>query len=145
MLDTNSHYNDYQNATMEFLSRTIAPDAIDMEKEIFRKLIGPKGYGMYDIHICEKPLLAMDLERQAKVDQLNLQTGVKTVNELRAEHDMPAVPSGDTPYVSTNLAELGSEKLSKNSGGKSDIAPVNDDDPKPKPKGGVKKTGTATE
>jgi hypothetical protein len=59
------------------------------------------------------------LERQAKVDQLNLQTGVKTVNELRAEHDMPSVENGDIIYVSTNLAELGSEKLkSANAGGR---------------------------
>ena len=112
MLDTNSHYNDYQNATMEYLSRTIAPDRDEMQKEIASKLLGMKFYGMRDIHICEKPLLAMDLERQAKVDQLNLQTGVKTVNELRAEHDMPSVKDGDIVYVSTNLAELGSEKLS---------------------------------
>ena len=144
MLDTNSHYNDYQNATMEFLSRTIAPDAADMQKEIFRKLIGPRYYGMRDIHICEKPLLAMDLERQAKVDQLNLQTGAKTVNEIRAEHDMPSVKNGDTPYVSTNLAELGSEKLSKNGGGRpSDIKPI-DEDPEQKTKGGGK-TETETE
>lgn len=118
MLDTNSHYNDYSNATMEFLSRTIAPDKNDMEKEIFRKLLGKDRYGMFDIHICDKPLLAMDLERQAKVDQLNLQTGAMTVNEIRAEHDMPAVKGGDIVYVSTNLAELGSEKLRQNGGGR---------------------------
>lgn len=111
MLDTNSHYNDYQNATMEYLQRTIAPDKTEMEKEIARKLLGLKFYGTRDIHICEKPLLAMDLERQAKVDQLHLQMGW-TVNEIRAEHDMPAIQNGDIPYISTNLAELGSEKLS---------------------------------
>ena len=111
MLDTNSHYNDYQNATMEYLQRTIAPDKTDMEKELSRKLLGAEYYGVRRIHICEKPLLAMDLERQAKVDQLNLQTGAKTVNEIRAEHDMPAVEGGDIVYVSTNLAELGSDKL----------------------------------
>ena len=111
MLDTNSHYNDYQNATMEYLQRTIAPDKTEMEKEITRKLLGLKFYGTRDIHICEKPLLAMDLERQAKVDQLHLQMGW-TVTEIRAEHDMPAIEKGDIPYVSTNLAELGSEKLS---------------------------------
>ena len=118
MLDTNSHYNDYSSATMEYLTRTIGPDRYDMQLEIFRKLVGVRYLGMRDIHICEKPLLAMDPERQAKVDQLLLQTGVKTVNELRAEHDMPSVANGDTPYVSTNLAELGSEKLSKNGGGR---------------------------
>ena len=106
MLDTNSHYNDYQNATMEYLSRTISPDANDMQKEITRKLLGVKFYGMRDIHMCERPLLAMDLERQAKVDQLNLQTGAKTINEIRAEHDMPAVENGDEPMASANLMTL---------------------------------------
>lgn len=112
MLDTNSHYNDYQNATMEFHTRTILPDKTDREKEIARKLIGVKYYGVRDIHICEKPLLAMDPERQAKVDELSLRTGAKTVNEIRREHDMPSVANGDIVYVSTNLAELGSKKLS---------------------------------
>lgn len=106
MLDTNSHYNDYKNATMEFHTRTILPDKTDMEHEIFRKLIGTKGYGMRRIHICEKPLMAMDPEMQAKVDQLNLQTGAKTVNEIRAEHDMPAVENGDEPMASANLLTL---------------------------------------
>lgn len=127
MLDTNSHYNDYSNATMEFMSRTIGPDKTDMEKEIARKLLGMKYYGQRRIHICEKPLLAMDQERQAKVDQLNLQTGAKTVNEIRAEHDMPAVPNGDIVYISTNLAELGSKKLS-------DSAPTSTPSNEPKPK-----------
>ena len=106
MLDTNSHYNDYQNATMEFHTRTILPDKSDMEREIFRKLIGFKDYGYRDIHICEKPLLAMDPERQAKVDQLLLQNGTKTPNEIRQEHDMPAVENGGTPLASANLMTL---------------------------------------
>lgn len=110
MLDTNSHYNDYQNATMEYLQRTIAPEKAAMEKEIFRKIIGQEHYGMRRIHICEKPLLSMDPERQAKVDQLHLQMGW-TVNEIRAEHDMPAIDNGNIAYISTNLAELGSDKL----------------------------------
>ena len=106
MLDTNSHYNDYQNATMEFHTRTILPQKTGNEKEIARKLIGFDGYGTRRIHICEKPLLAMDPERQAKVDQLNLQTGAMTVNEIRAEHDMPTVENGDEPMASANLLTL---------------------------------------
>ena len=103
---------------MEYLQRTIAPDTSEMEKELFRKLLGIRYYGQRRVHICEKPLLAMDLERQAKVDQLNLQTGARTVNEIRAEHDMPAVEGGDTVYVSTNLAELGSDKLRTSGAGR---------------------------
>ena len=112
MLDTNSHYNDYQNATMEYHTRTILPDKNDMEKEIFRKLVPLPGedplkrYGTWRIHICEKPLLAMDPERQAKVDMMNLQTGACTVNEIRQEHDRPSVENGDTPLASANLMTL---------------------------------------
>ena len=112
MLDTNSHYNDYQNATMEFLNRTIMPEKNFREQEWTRKLIGFEGYGFKQIHICERPLLAMDPERQAKVDLLHIQTGVKTVNELRKEHDQPTVEKGDIVYMTTNVAELGSAKLS---------------------------------
>ena len=106
MLDTNSHYNDYQNATMEFHTRTILPEKADREKEIFRKLIGFKDYGTRDIHICEEPLMAMDPERHAKVVQLKMQSGICTVNEGRAEFDMPAVENGDTPMASANLMTL---------------------------------------
>ena len=105
MLDTNSHYNDYQNATMEFHTRTILPQKTGNEKEIARKLIGFKDYGVRRIHICEKPLLSMDPERQAKVDQYHAQNGW-TFNEIRAEHDLPSVEGGDEPMASANLMTL---------------------------------------
>ena len=111
MLDTNSHYNDYTNATMEYLQRTIAPLARELEDLFDAKFLNYLDFGKRRFHLCELPLLRMDLEKQAKVDQLRLQMGW-TVNEIRAQYDMPAIEKGDIPYVSTNLAELGSEKLS---------------------------------
>ena len=112
MLDTNSHYNDYQNATMEFHTRTILPLKNRNEKEIARKLIPKpennplKYYGTYDIHICEDPLMVMDPERRAKVAQLKMQAGLCTVNEARRDFDMPAVEDGDVPMASANLMTL---------------------------------------
>ena len=106
MLDTNSHYNDYQNATMEFHTRTILPQKTGNEKEIYRKLIGFKDYGTRDIHICEDPLMVMDPERRAKVAQLKMQSGLCTVNEARQEFDMPSVNNGDVPLASANLMTL---------------------------------------
>ena len=38
MLDTNSKYNDYQNATMEYHNRTILPEKNGREVEVMRKL-----------------------------------------------------------------------------------------------------------
>ena len=111
MMDSNSHYTSYKDATQEYYTRTIAPDAREMEDEFNRKLLSEADFGRRRFHLCEQPLMRMDRESQAKVDQLNLQTGAKTVNEIRAQYDMPAVPDGDRVYVSTNLAELGSDKL----------------------------------
>jgi HK97 family phage portal protein len=106
MLDTNSHYNDYQNATMEFHTRTILPLKNRNEKEISRKVIGFKDYGVRDIHICEDPLMAMDPERRAKVALEKMQAGLCTVNEARRDFDMPAVEDGDVPMASANLMTL---------------------------------------
>jgi hypothetical protein len=117
MLDTNSHYTSYGDATMEYLTRTIIPDAKDMEKELFRKLIGFDGYGVRDIHVCEKPLMTMDPTAKAKYYESMLRTGIMTVNEMRAEEDMPSVDNGNIVYVLTNLAELGSAKLRDVAGG----------------------------
>ena len=134
MLDTNSHYNDYTNATMEYLQRTIAPLARELEDLFDTKFLTPLDFGMRRFHLCELPLLRMDLERQAKVDQLRLQMGW-SVNEIRNQYDMPAVEKGDIIYVSTNLAELGSEKLSKASAGG---APTKEPSAEPDPEEGKK-------
>jgi len=123
MLDTNSHYNDYTNATMEYLQRTIAPLARELEDLFDTKFLTPLDFGNRRFHMCELPLLRMDLERQAKVDQLHLGMGW-TVNEIRNQYDMPAIKNGDIPYVSTNLAELGSPKLN---GGAAPAEPTPDD------------------
>ena len=109
MLDTNSHYTSYKDATMEYLQRTIAPDAREIEDEFNRKLLNRYDFGKARIHMCELPLLRMDLESQAKVDQYRLQMGW-TVNEIRAQYDMPAVENGDTPFRTANVKPLTGEE-----------------------------------
>lgn len=127
MLDTNSHYTTYTNATLEYLQRTVQPDIIEMEQEFNRKLLYREDYGKRRIHLCEQPLLRLDKEAQAKVDKMQLETGAATVNEIRQQYDRPAVANGDIVYVSTNLAELGSEKLRSGSS-----TPAPSTEPKPK-------------
>jgi hypothetical protein len=144
MLDTNSHYTTYTNATLEYLQRTVQPDITEMEQEMNRKLLTRDDFGKRRIHMCEQPLLRLDKEAQAKVDQLQLQTGAATVNEIRQQYDRPAVEGGDIIYVSTNLAELGSEKL--RGGQASGIQEVPGKAPADQNGGGtIQETKTATE
>ena len=105
MLDSNSHYTTPTAATQEFL-RSIQPDAQELEDEFDTKLLSIYDYGRRRFHLCEQPLFRLDPETKAKVDKMELETGVKTVNELRSEHDMPTVENGDEPMASANLLTL---------------------------------------
>lgn len=111
MLDSNSHYTTPTAATQEFL-RSIQPDAQELEDEFDTKLLSIYDYGRRRFHLCEQPLFRLDPETAAKVAKAKMEAGICTVNENRRDFDMPTVEGGDIVYVSTNLAELGSPKLS---------------------------------
>ena len=111
MDDSNSSYKTPEAATQEFLLRTISPLIREMEDEMNSKLLGAEDFGKRRIHVCEKALRRLDPTAQANLFKTYLETGAYTVNEIRGEMDMPSVANGDKNYISTNLAELGSEKL----------------------------------
>lgn len=112
MEDAGSSYKMPEHATQEFMLRTIQPRIREWEDELNAKLLTPDDFGTRRIHVCELALKRLDAKGQAEVDKLRLETGASTVNEIRTQYDRPAVPDGDRIYISTNLAELGSEKLS---------------------------------
>jgi HK97 family phage portal protein len=125
MEDAGSSYKMPEHATQEFMLRTIQPRIREWEDELNAKLLVAGDFGSRRIHVCELPLRRLDAKGQAEIDKLHLETGVNTVNELRNQYDLPTVANGDITYVSTNLAELGSEKLSGNvTGGRPATQPV---------------------
>ena len=75
------------------------------------KLLGREGMPAHRFHLCEKPLLRLDPTGSANVAKIHLETGIKTVNELRADYDMPRVEGGDKALVSTNLQEVSNMKV----------------------------------
>lgn len=108
---SNSSYKTPEADRLDFLMNCIQPKRRLIEDELNRKLLSRLDFGKRRIHLCEIPLMMFDKKGQAEIDRINLETGAKTVNEIRKQYDMPAVPKGDIVYVSTNLAELGSDKL----------------------------------
>lgn len=116
MIGDGGSYKMPEHATQEFLLRTIQPIIREEEDELNTKLLTFEDFGKREIHICEKALRRLDAKGQAEIDKMHLEAGW-SVNELRSQHDLPAIPEGDCHYVSTNLAEVGSEKLRGSSGG----------------------------
>ena len=111
------NYRMPEHATQEFLLRTIQPMIRESEDEYNSKLLTKSDFGKRRIHVCELALRRLDAKGQAEIDKLHLETGW-SVNELRNQYDLPSIPEGDAHYVSTNLAEVGSEKLRSNGGGR---------------------------
>lgn len=116
MEEQGSNYKMPEHATQEFLLRTIQPRIRKHEDELNSKLLGPEDFGRKRIHVCELALRRLDAKGQAEIDKLHLESGW-SVNELRSQYDLPNIPNGDAHYVSTSLAEVGSEKLRSNGGG----------------------------
>ena len=128
MEDAGSNYKMPEHATQEFMLRTIQPRIREHEDELNSKLLNAYDFGKRRIHVCELPLRRLDAKQQAELDKMHLEAGW-SVNELRAQYDLPNIPDGDAHYVSTNLAEVGSDKLRSNGGGAPSPAP----EPEPKP------------
>ena len=117
MEEQGSNYKMPEHATQEFLLRTIQPRIRKHEDELNSKLLSPEDFGKRRIHVCELALRRLDAKGQAEIDKLHLESGW-SVNELRSQYDLPNIENGDAHYVSTNLAEVGSEKLRSNGGGR---------------------------
>ena len=113
MEEQGSNYKMPEHATQEFLLRTIQPRIRKHEDELNSKLLRPEDFGRRRIHVCELALRRLDAKGQAEIDKLHLETGW-SVNELRSQYDLPNIPNGDAHYISTNLAEVGSQKLRTN-------------------------------
>ena len=124
MEEQGSNYKMPEHATQEFLLRTIQPRIRKHEDEMNSKLLTREDFGRRRIHVCELALRRLDAKGQAEIDKLHLECGW-SVNELRSQYDLPNIPDGDTHYVSTNLGEVGSEKLRSNGGGRPSNEPSN--------------------
>lgn len=112
MDDAGSSYKMPEHATQEFLLRTIQPKIRADEDEYNSKLLRREDFGRKRIHVCERALLRLDAKGQAEIDKILLECGVYSPDELRNMRDLPTIKDGDVHYVSTNLAVVGSKKLS---------------------------------
>ncbi|MCD8207054.1 MAG: phage portal protein [Bacteroidales bacterium] len=120
MDDSNSNYKTAEAASLDFLSRTLAPLMKGIEDEFNAKVLTSYDYGLYKFQFDARGLMMLDITTLGAYNKNRLETGVASVNELRAEMNMPSIEGGDEHYVSCNVAPVGSAKLSGNTEGGSD-------------------------
>ncbi len=82
-----------------------------IEAEFQRKLVAPSMCDKRIFRFDREEVNAMDGNSKASYYQKMVQMGAMTVNEVRQKFNMPPVQDGDIVYMSTNMAQLGSDKL----------------------------------
>jgi HK97 family phage portal protein len=109
--DTSTNYKSAESANVAFLSMTLDPILKRIEAEFTRKLIPQSLCCKRIFRFDRRGVYSLDLEAKADYQKKTIESGVYTVNDWRHFENQPSVEGGDTVYVSTNLAPLGSNKL----------------------------------
>ncbi len=109
--DTSSNYKSAEMANVAFLSNTLDPILKRIECELTRKLIPRAMCCKRKFMFDRRGVYSMDLQSLADYQKKTIESGVYTVNDWRRMENQPTVEGGDTVYLSTNLAVLGSDKL----------------------------------
>ena len=110
--DTSSNYKSAEMANVAFLSNTLNPILKRIECELTRKLIPRSLCCKRRFLFDRRGIYSMDLQSLADYQKKTIESGIYTVNDWRRMENQPTIDGGDTVYLSTNLAPLGSEKLS---------------------------------
>ena len=117
-----SNYKMPEQADTAFLTQTLDRLLTAIESEFQRKLVGRAYCCKRKFEFDRRRIFSMDLNSMATYEQKMIQNGVFTINDVRKLENQAPVEHGDTVYISTNLAEIGSEKLSG-------TVPQNEDQP----------------
>ncbi len=110
--DTGGNYKSAEMANVAFLSNTLDPILKRIECELTRKLIPRELCCRRKFLFDRRGVYSMDLQSLADYQKKTIESGIYTVNDWRRMENQPTIDGGDTVYLSTNLAPLGSEKLS---------------------------------
>lgn len=110
--DTSNNYKSAEMSNIMFLSQSLNPILKRIEAEFNRKLITRSQYTKRCFRFDRRGVYSLDLQSLADYQAKTIQSGIYTINDWRRIENLPEVEGGDTVYVSTNMAQLGSSKLS---------------------------------
>lgn len=108
---TGTQYNTPEMAVKAFNTQTLEPMLQMIETEFQRKRISRLMCHKRIYKFDRDALYALDLKSKAEYYERMQRIGVWSTNDIRDKENMTPVEGGDTIYLSTNLAEIGSEKL----------------------------------
>jgi HK97 family phage portal protein len=104
--DSATNYKSAENASVDFLNKTLNPLLRSIETEFHAKLVGPSVWRKRRIAFDRSALHSCDLMTRVHWQSARLAAGLASPNELRLEDNMPALDGGDSLLVSANLKTM---------------------------------------
>lgn len=111
-----ANYNSTAMAATDFMQNTLNPVLRRIEAEFTRKLIPRSLCCKRKFQWDRKGVYSLDLSARAAYQKATIESGIYSINDWRRMENQPPVEGGDDVYISTNLARLGSAKLSGGGG-----------------------------
>lgn len=102
-----SNYKSVDAAQADFYSEALLPICTQIETELLNKTTDAETWIKYKFDFDERPLFQLDMGARAKWMKAKMEMGIVSINEMRAEMDIPPVEGGDTLLMSANLKSLG--------------------------------------
>lgn len=105
------NYKIPEQADTAFLTQTLDGILLAIESEFNRKLVSRSMCCKRTFGFDRKRLFSMDLLSMANYESKMIQNGTFSINDVRRMENQPPVEGGDTIYLSTNTAVMGSSKM----------------------------------
>jgi HK97 family phage portal protein len=105
------NYKVPEQADTAFLTQTLDGILLSIESEFNRKLVSCSMCCKRTFSFDRKRLFSMDLLSMANYESKMIQNGTFSINDVRRMENQPPVEGGDTIYLSTNTAVMGSSKM----------------------------------
>ena len=105
-----SNYKEPEQTDVAFLTQTLDGILCSIEAEFQRKLVGRTPGRKFEFE--RKRIFSMNLTSMANYQAKTMENGIYSINDWRRYENQPPVDGGDAIYISTNRAQLGSDKLS---------------------------------
>ena len=108
--ESTSNYKSVDASQVDFYVEALQPICSQIETELLAKVTTIKDYDQYKFDFDEAPLFALDRASQSAWMKSQMELGLKSVNDLRHDMDLPAVEDGDTILMSANLKSISTLK-----------------------------------
>lgn len=114
LYEDTSNYKSVDAGNIALYSAGVKPILNNIIAELSAKLLDETNYLRYRFEFDIDSLYITDALTEADYITKQIANGTMTINEARQRRNLPPVEGGEKTLVSTNMADLNSEKITKN-------------------------------